>query len=107
MLAGAKNVSKQEKQCRVGKKNVVVTDIGQSWALHFIRRVLGRGLLDAFPNHTFQPQAFVRRAELANALARALESLNQTKFEEVRREAGRVRSLVAAMAMGRIPAARE
>ncbi len=55
--------------------SVIATDIGTNWASTFIRRVLGVGILEVYPNHTFQPQGFVRRLELSEALARALERL--------------------------------
>ena len=55
--------------------SVIATDIGTNWASTFIRRVLVVGILEVYPNHTFQPQGFVRRLELSEALARALERL--------------------------------
>ena len=55
--------------------SVIATDIGTHWASTFIRRVLGVGILEVYPNHMFQPQGFVRRLELSEALARALERL--------------------------------
>jgi tetratricopeptide (TPR) repeat protein len=47
---------------------IIATDIADSWAREFIRQVVAAEMLDVFSNHTFQPQAFVRRGDLAVAL---------------------------------------
>jgi tetratricopeptide (TPR) repeat protein len=57
------------------RADVIATDIGDSWAHQFIREVVSAGILDVYPNHTFQPRAFVRRAELAVGLASAMNTL--------------------------------
>lgn len=62
---------------QAGPGSVIATDIGDSWADHYIRQVVASGLMDIFPNHTFQPQAFVRRSDLAKALAAAVEALGE------------------------------
>lgn len=53
----------------------VALDIGSSWAREPVARVLALGIMDVYPNHTFQPGATVRRADLARAAARVLERL--------------------------------
>lgn len=53
----------------------VAVDISSSWARDQIARVLALGLMDVYPNHTFQPGAIVRRVDLARAAARALDLL--------------------------------
>ena len=53
----------------------VITDLRGHWARPWIVATLRAGVLDAFPNHTFQPAGVVRRAELAQALSRALDLL--------------------------------
>jgi tetratricopeptide (TPR) repeat protein len=53
----------------------VAVDIAGSWARIHIARLLALGILEVYPNHTFQPGAFVRRGELARACSRALERL--------------------------------
>jgi len=63
---------------------VIATDIGDSWARTFIRHVVGTGILEVFPNHMFQPQAFVRRADLADGLAAAIEILAPTAYDMAR-----------------------
>lgn len=54
-----------------GEERVIATDLGESWASAFIRRVLAKGVMDVYPNHTFQPRGFVRRADLARCLTTA------------------------------------
>jgi tetratricopeptide (TPR) repeat protein len=54
----------------------VAVDITGSWARDQIARVLALGLMDVYPNHTFQPGAIVRRVDLARAAARALDLLH-------------------------------
>jgi tetratricopeptide (TPR) repeat protein len=51
----------------------VALDIGGSWAREQVARVLALGIMDVYPNHTFQPGATVRRADLARAAARVLD----------------------------------
>ena len=58
----------------VGEPRVAV-DIGSSWAREYAARVLALGVMDVYPNHTFQPTAIVRRVDLARAAARALDRL--------------------------------
>jgi tetratricopeptide (TPR) repeat protein len=53
----------------------VALDIGSSWAREPIGRLLALGIMDVYPNHTFQPGALVRRADLARAAARVLDRL--------------------------------
>lgn len=73
------------------KTNVIATDISDSWANAYIRRAVGAGVLEVFPNHTFQPKAFVSRLELARALARALERLSPPVYDRAREDSrGRV-----------------
>lgn len=50
----------------------VLTDIRGTWARPWILASVRSGVLDAFANHTFQPGAPVRRAELAVAASRLL-----------------------------------
>jgi tetratricopeptide (TPR) repeat protein len=53
----------------------VAVDIGGSWAREYVATVLALGVMDVYPNHTFQPGATVRRVDLARAVSRALEQL--------------------------------
>lgn len=54
---------------------VVLTDVRTHWAAAWILPVTRAGLMDALPNHTFQPGAVVRRADLAEVVWRAIQVL--------------------------------
>ncbi|MDQ3212190.1 MAG: tetratricopeptide repeat protein [Acidobacteriota bacterium] len=51
---------------------VVMTDTRGNWAGPWIQAVSRAGIMDPYPNHTFQPGAVVRRADLALGASRAL-----------------------------------
>ena len=53
----------------------VITDLRGNWARPWIVATLRAGVLDAYPNHTFQPAGRVTRAELAQAVSRTLDLL--------------------------------
>lgn len=53
----------------------VITDIRGSWAQPWILAVTRAGLMEVYPNHTFQPGATVRRADLASTASRVLNVL--------------------------------
>jgi tetratricopeptide (TPR) repeat protein len=53
----------------------VAVDLSGSWAREHIATVIGLGIMDVYPNHTFQPRATVRRADLARVVSRALARL--------------------------------
>jgi tetratricopeptide (TPR) repeat protein len=53
----------------------VAVDISASWAREHIATILGLGIMDVYPNHTFQPGATMRRGDVARALARVLDRL--------------------------------
>jgi len=50
----------------------LVTDIGGHWAAPWISSVLDAGVMESFPNHTFQPQGQIRRADFAAVVSRTL-----------------------------------
>jgi tetratricopeptide (TPR) repeat protein len=52
---------------------VVITDTRGSWAAPHILSVARTGVMEVYPNHTFQPGAIVRRADLAQAASRVLQ----------------------------------
>ena len=54
----------------------VITDLRGHWAQPWILAAVRAGVLDIFSNHTFQPEAAVRRAGLAEAAARVLDALS-------------------------------
>ena len=51
---------------------VVITDARGSWAVPWIMSVTRAGVMEVYPNHTFQPAAVVRRGDLADAASRVL-----------------------------------
>jgi tetratricopeptide (TPR) repeat protein len=52
---------------------VVITDTRGHWAAQYILAVARAGVMEVYPNHTFQPAAIVRRVDLALAASRVLE----------------------------------
>jgi tetratricopeptide (TPR) repeat protein len=63
---------------------VVVTDVRGHWAAPWITRMAETGIMEPFANHTFQPQALVRRGDLARAVSRvvALAADSQPRLRE-------------------------
>ena len=53
-------------------RQVVMTDIRGHWAAPWITQVAEAGVMPPFENHTFQPNAAVRRGDLAVAINRLL-----------------------------------
>jgi tetratricopeptide (TPR) repeat protein len=53
----------------------IITDISGSWASSDIRTIVGLGLLDPLPNHTFEPSAEINRGDFAVAMARLIRLL--------------------------------
>jgi tetratricopeptide (TPR) repeat protein len=58
---------------------VVITDTRGSWATPWILAVTRAGVMEVYPNHTFQPSAPVRRGELADAASRILSIIAAEK----------------------------
>jgi tetratricopeptide (TPR) repeat protein len=50
----------------------VATDVRTHWASAWIMTVIRAGVMEPFPNHTFQPRGVVRRLELAQVATRLL-----------------------------------
>lgn len=50
----------------------VATDIQGIWMREYVLKALALELMETYPNHTFQPEATVRRGDLGHALGRAL-----------------------------------
>jgi len=57
---------------------VVTTDTAGHWAAPWIAQVVAAGVLPAFDNHTFQPRAALRRADLAEAVSTLLQLIART-----------------------------
>lgn len=58
-------------------KTPIIIDISTSWASKFILKMTSLGLLDIYPNHTFQPNKIVTRAEMAEILIRLIKLLKE------------------------------
>ena len=54
----------------------IVTDIEDSWARVEIQIVVGIGLIDALPNHTFEPATPISRGQFALLLSRMISLLS-------------------------------
>ena len=52
---------------------VVITDTRNNWASNHILSVARAGVMEVYSNHTFQPDAIVRRGDLALAVSRVLD----------------------------------
>lgn len=51
---------------------VIVTDLGTHWARRWMELTARAGVMDVFPNGTFEPDGAVRRMDLAEVVARLL-----------------------------------
>ena len=58
---------------------VVITDVRGHWAIPWIQAVTRVGVMEVYPNHTFQPGAVVRRSDLAQAASRVLTLIGREK----------------------------
>jgi hypothetical protein len=56
----------------VAERQIVMTDTRGHWAETWIAQVASAGIMDPFENHTFQPNAAVRRGDLATAISRVI-----------------------------------
>ena len=63
------------------RPSVVMTDVRGHWANSYIQAVTRTRVMDAFPNHTFQPDAIVRRGDFARAIAAALDIIGARRPE--------------------------
>jgi len=59
-----------------GKPRIII-DISTSWATKFILKMTSLGILEVYPNHTFQPQKIITRAEMAEILLRFIDFLKK------------------------------
>lgn len=62
-----------------GTNAVLTTDTRSNWASPWIMAVARAGVMEPFANHTFQPNATVRRADLAAAASRVLTLIGADK----------------------------
>jgi len=64
-------------------KPPIIIDISTSWATRFILQTASLGILDVYPNHTFQPKKVITRAEMAEILFRLIEHLKRKGYNFV------------------------
>jgi tetratricopeptide (TPR) repeat protein len=64
---------------------VVVTDVRAHWAAPWILPVTQAGVMDIYPNHTFQPNATVRRSDLAQIASQLLAIVAAVRPEDAAR----------------------
>lgn len=56
-------------------REVVMTDVGGHWAADWVTQVARASVMEPFPNHTFQPESRLTRADLAGAVSRVVALL--------------------------------
>jgi tetratricopeptide (TPR) repeat protein len=66
----------------------VATDVRGHWAAPWILAVTQAGILDIYANHTFQPSAPVRRADLARAIAELITLVGAARPADLTRWRG-------------------
>lgn len=59
------------------KKPPIIIDISTSWASKYILKMASLEILNVYPNHTFQPQKIVTRAEMAEILNQLILQLKK------------------------------
>ena len=67
------------------KAPVVLTDVRTHWAAPWILPVTRAGIMDALPNHTFQPNAIVRRSDLAQIASQLIDTLASSRPQDAAR----------------------
>jgi tetratricopeptide (TPR) repeat protein len=63
----------------VGSAGLVIVDTRGNWAAQWIQEIVRAGVMDTFPNHTFQPSLAIRRVDLAQAVTNTLALIEQQK----------------------------
>ncbi len=60
-----------------GTRPPVLIDIATSWASRFILKVASLGLMEVYPNHTFEPKRIMSRAEMARTVMNLVRYFSQ------------------------------
>lgn len=63
----------------------VATDVRNHWAAEWILEVTQAGVMEIYPNHTFQPSATLRRSDLAHIVSQLLTLATAKHPEELAR----------------------
>jgi len=61
-------------------KPPIIIDISTSWASKYIVKISSLGILDVYPNHTFQPKKIINRAEMAETISRLTNILKKKGY---------------------------
>jgi tetratricopeptide (TPR) repeat protein len=88
MIPSSAAVSREETAALIGvklkdyleetsEKPPVIIDIATSWSSKFILKAASLGLMEVYPNHTFEPQRAMTRAKMAEVLMKLVEVLSQ------------------------------
>lgn len=81
-------------------RQVVITDVRNHWAAPWITRVVNAGVMDAFENHTFQPQTRLRHSDLATSVSRVVALIAERRPDLRQKMAERPR--IADMSAGHL-----
>lgn len=57
----------------------LITDAHEHWAAAFITKAVQAGVMEPFPNHTFQPDLEIRRGDLARVVSRVLDLVGRVR----------------------------
>jgi tetratricopeptide (TPR) repeat protein len=77
-LAAYLVVNLENLQKYTSENQQIVVDIIQHWAQIYIQKVVSLGIMDVFPNRTFQPNQPVTKLELAKAASRIMEIMEMS-----------------------------
>lgn len=85
-LAAMLGIRFEEALARAPRRvTVVLTDVRSHWAAPWILPITRAGWMESFANHTFQPSASVRRADLAQAVWRVAQDLGAALPQDLAR----------------------
>jgi tetratricopeptide (TPR) repeat protein len=63
--------------------SVIIVDVFDHWAKNYIQKAVDTGMMEVFPNRTFQPSRWISKIELARAAARILEILQTNEGKKI------------------------
>jgi tetratricopeptide (TPR) repeat protein len=66
-------------------ESVIVVDAFDHWATNYIRKAVNMGMMEVFPNRTFQPSRWITKLEMTRAAARILQILENNEEKKVER----------------------
>jgi tetratricopeptide (TPR) repeat protein len=63
--------------------SVIVVDAFDHWAKNYIRKAVDMGMMEVFPNRTFQPSRWITKIELTRAASRILEIVETNEGKKI------------------------